>query len=100
MHSNQDEQEENGMPIIVGKESMHGIMTADVVPAKGVEPYAIKRDESIKLFLEKKNISFNSFKDQVIFETDEVVKDDGNPYKVYTPYSRKWIEKLNASYST
>ena len=61
------------------------------------EPYAIKRDKSIKLFLEKKNISFNSFKDQVIFETDEVVKDDGNPYKVYTPYSRKWIEKLNVS---
>ena len=61
------------------------------------EPYALKRDKSIKLFLEKKNVTFKSFKDQVIFEKDEVVKDDGNPYKVYTPYSRKWIEKLNTS---
>ena len=59
------------------------------------EPYAIKRDKSIKSFLEKKNVTFKSFKDQVIFEKDEVVKDDGKPYKVYTPYSRKWIEKLN-----
>ena len=60
------------------------------------EPYALKRDKSIKSFLEKKNVTYKSFKDQVIFEKDEVVKDDGNPYKVYTPYSRKWIETLNA----
>ena len=60
------------------------------------EPYALERDKSIKSFLEKKNVTYKSFKDQVIFEKDEVVKDDGNPYKVYTPYSRKWIEKLNA----
>ena len=60
------------------------------------EPYATERDKSIKSFLEKKNVIFKSFKDQVIFEKDEVVKDDGNPYKVYTPYSRKWIEKLNS----
>ena len=61
------------------------------------EPYAVKRDKSIKSFLETKKITFSSFKDQVIFEKDEVVKDDGNPYKVYTPYSRKWIEKLNSN---
>ena len=60
------------------------------------EPYATERDKSIKSFLEKKNVTYKSFKDQVIFEKDEVVKDDGNPYKVYTPYSRKWIETLNA----
>ena len=58
------------------------------------EPYATKRDSLLKSFLEKKNVTFSSYKDQVIFEKDEVVKDDGNPYKVYTPYSRKWIEKL------
>lgn len=61
------------------------------------EPYAIERDKSIKSFLEKKNVTYKSFKDQVIFEKDEVVKDDGNPYKVYTPYSRKWIEKLKST---
>ena len=61
------------------------------------EPYATKRDSLVKSFLEKKNVTFSSFKDQVIFEKDEVVKDDGNPYRVYTPYSRKWIEKLNSN---
>jgi deoxyribodipyrimidine photo-lyase len=54
------------------------------------EPYAMQRDKGIALLLKRKNIAFYSFKDQVIFEKDEVVKDDGKPYTVYTPYSRKW----------
>ncbi len=58
------------------------------------EPYAIKRDKDVKTFLETKNIQFKSYKDQVIFETNEVVKDDGTPYKVFTPYSKKWIAAL------
>ncbi|SDQ80623.1 cryptochrome/photolyase family protein [Flagellimonas zhangzhouensis] len=59
------------------------------------EPYAKKRDKEIKEFLEEHNIQFNTFKDQVIFEKDEVVKDDGDPYVVYTPYMRKWKENFN-----
>jgi deoxyribodipyrimidine photo-lyase len=62
------------------------------------EPYAIKRDGAIADFLNKKGISFLSFKDQVIFEKDEVVKDDGTPYTVFTPYSRKWKAKLQPSH--
>jgi deoxyribodipyrimidine photo-lyase len=54
------------------------------------EPYAIKRDADIKSLAEAKGIEFYSFKDQVIFAKNEVVKDDGKPYTVYTPYSRKW----------
>lgn len=56
------------------------------------EPYAIKRDLDIKDFLERKNINFKTYKDQVIFERNEIVKQDGTAYKVYTPYSRKWLE--------
>lgn len=56
------------------------------------EPYAIKRDDEIKNFLEKNNIEVFNFKDQVIFENDEIVKNDGLPYTVYTPYSKKWKE--------
>mgnify|MGYP006230351345 FL=1 len=41
--------------------------------------------------MSKHGIDFKAFKDQVIFEKSEIVKDDGNPYKVYTPYSRKWL---------
>ncbi len=58
------------------------------------EPYARKRDEEIKTLLEDLNIEFYTFKDQVIFEKNEVVKDDGSPYAVYTPYMRKWKERF------
>ncbi len=62
------------------------------------EPYAKERDEAVKKFLAAKNISFNTCKDQTIFEKDEVLKDDGTPYTVFTPYSRKWKAKLNNFY--
>lgn len=58
------------------------------------EPYAKKRDTSVEAFLEQQGIEFHSFKDQCIFEKDEVLKDDGKPYTVFTPYSRKWAKKL------
>ena len=63
------------------------------------EPYAISRDKSIKDLLEKNQIKFKSYKDQVIFEKNEVVKDDGRPYVVYTPYMRKWKARLNEDLS-
>jgi len=85
-----------GNPKAVFESLLKNYKIKSVFTNRDYEPYAIKRDESIKSFLEKKNVAFKSFKDQVIFEKDEVVKDDGNPYKVYTPYSRKWIEKLNS----
>ena len=54
------------------------------------EPYGLKRDAAVAQFLNSKGIAFHTYKDQVIFEKDEVVKDDGKPYTVFTPYSRKW----------
>lgn len=62
------------------------------------EPYALERDASVKSFLAGKSIGFSTYKDQVIFEKEEVTKDDGKPYTVFTPYSRKWKAKLNAFY--
>ena len=58
------------------------------------EPYAQKRDEAISKMLADKGIEFKTFKDQVVFEKDEVMKGDGTPYVVYTPYSRRWKELL------
>ena len=63
------------------------------------EPYAIQRDNTIKALLACKNITFNTFKDQVIFERNEVTKDDGTPYKVYTPYSKKWLKQFDITMS-
>lgn len=58
------------------------------------EPYANERDLTIKDFLNKHKIEFKTYKDQCIFEKDEVTKDDGKPYTVFTPYSRKWKLRL------
>ncbi|HTR30523.1 MAG TPA: deoxyribodipyrimidine photo-lyase [Puia sp.] len=59
------------------------------------EPYATGRDGAVQQLLAEKGIPFNSIKDHVIFQKNEVVKDDGSPYTVYTPYSRRWLERLN-----
>ncbi|MBS1524929.1 MAG: deoxyribodipyrimidine photo-lyase [Bacteroidetes bacterium] len=62
------------------------------------EPYAMQRDQAIGKKLEGWGVGFKTYKDQVIFEKDEVVKDDGRPYTVYTPYQRRWYQKLSAFY--
>lgn len=62
------------------------------------EPYAIERDSRIKNDLKLRNIEFQSFKDHVIFEKNEVIKDDGSPYTVFTPYSKKWKSLLDGFY--
>ena len=62
------------------------------------EPYARKRDAAVGKYLLSKGIDFFSYKDQVIFEKDEVVKDDGKPYTVFTPYKNKYRKKLDAFY--
>ncbi len=61
------------------------------------EPYALERDKKITDSLEKFNIPHLQFKDQVIFGPKEILKDDGNPYTVYTPYKNKWLTKFNTS---
>jgi deoxyribodipyrimidine photo-lyase len=62
------------------------------------EPYAQQRDAAIQQQLNDAGVSFHTYKDQVIFEKDEVLKDDGKPYTVLTPYNRKWKAKLNDFY--
>ncbi len=58
------------------------------------EPYAIRRDRKIAQLLKEKNSAFHSYKDQVIFEKEEILKSDGTPYTVYTPYQKKWVDSL------
>ncbi|WP_343703341.1 deoxyribodipyrimidine photo-lyase [Chitinophaga sp.] len=62
------------------------------------EPYARRRDAAVEQQLKNKNISFHTYKDQVIFEKNEVTKDNGAPYTVFTPYSRKWKQLLTGFY--
>jgi len=58
------------------------------------EPYADERDGAVKDFLSKHKIEVKTYKDQCIFEKEEVTKDDGKPYTIFTPYSRKWKLRL------
>jgi deoxyribodipyrimidine photo-lyase len=64
---------------------------------KDYEPYAIERDNKVRDILSKKGIAVHAFKDQVIFEQNDVVKDDGKPYTVYTPYRNKWIRHFRSA---
>ncbi|MEI8347571.1 MAG: deoxyribodipyrimidine photo-lyase, partial [Pseudomonadota bacterium] len=58
------------------------------------EPYAKERDGEVRKALEKNNISFLAYKDQVLFESGEVVKKDGGNFVVYSPYARAWRQKI------
>ena len=83
----------HGTPKKVFQEILKDFDVKNVITNHDYEPYAKERDEAIEALLSEKEIGFYTFKDQVIFEKDEVVKNDGDPYVVYTPYSKKWLEK-------
>lgn len=70
---------------------------AGVYTNRDYEPYGKKRDQALEEFLQKRGIGFYTFKDQVIFEKSEITTDDGNFYKVFTPYKNKWMKKFEAA---
>jgi deoxyribodipyrimidine photo-lyase len=85
----------HGKPLEIFKALTEKYTIDSVYTNHDYEPYAISRDNAIRKLLETSGISFKTFKDQVIFEKNEVVKEDGNPYVVYTPYKNKWKEHFN-----
>lgn len=86
-----------GNPLEVWKTLLEEFSVSHVFCNHDYEPYAIKRDQDVKDFLESQSVSFHSYKDQVIFEKDEVLKTDGTPYTVFTPYKNKWLEHFQLS---
>ena len=83
-----------GDPLDVFKSLLKNFNIEKVYTNRDYTPYAIKRDSKIKKLLNDNDIEFNDYKDHVLFEKNEITKDDGSPYKVYTPYSRKWISRM------
>lgn len=83
-----------GKPLEIYKKLTENYVIETVYCNEDYEPYAIKRDQEIADFLASKNIAFHSFKDQVIFHKDEIVKADKKPYTVYTPYSKLWLNEF------
>lgn len=84
-----------GNPISIWKELAESEETAMVFTNRDYEPYALKRDAQIAQILNAKGIPFNTYKDHVIFEPEDILKDDGKPYTIFTPYSKRWLAKLN-----
>lgn len=87
-----------GFPCDTWKQLTKDYIIENVYANHDYEPYARKRDAEVATLLSANGISFHSFKDQVIFERNEITKDDGKPYTVFTPYSRKWKAILNDFY--
>ena len=83
-------------PLDVFKNLIEEFNITSVYTNHDYEPYAIKRDKDIKQLLKSNDIIFKTFKDQVIFEKDDVSKQDGNPYLVYTPYMKAWKSKFKS----
>lgn len=84
-----------GNPKSIFEKLMQDYHIEGVYTNRDYEPYAKKRDAAIQRLLKEKNIAFETFKDQVIFEKEEVVKNNGEPYLVYTPYMKKWKETFD-----
>lgn len=85
----------HGKPLEIFKEIINEFDVETVFCNRDYEPQAIKRDKEIYNLLQKNNVEFKGFKDQVIFEKNEIIKNDGLPYTVYTPFSKKWKEKFH-----
>ena len=86
----------HGNPVDIWEELISEYEISNVFFNRDYEPYAIKRDRQIIDLLSKNNIKTSSYKDHLIFEKNEISKDDGNPYTVFTPYKNKWISSINS----
>ena len=83
-----------GQPIEIFKQLLEKYSIENVFTNHDYEVYALQRDEAINILLNDHGASLNTYKDQVIFEKNEVTKDDGKPYTIFTPYSKKWKAAL------
>lgn len=88
-----------GRPTDIWKQLISEYAIENVYTNRDYEPYASERDEQIRKLLKENRIPLFTYKDHVIFEMHEVLKDDGKPYTIFTPYSKKWKIKLSPFYS-
>jgi deoxyribodipyrimidine photo-lyase len=88
----------NGYPLKVCRFLLQKYKIEKVFTNNDYEQYAIDRDNAVAELLKENGAKFYSYKDQVIFEKDEILKEDNSPYTVFTPYSKKWKATLNEFY--
>lgn len=83
-----------GKPVEIWEQLTQEYQIDTVFFNRDYEPSARKRDQEVATIIESKGIQCRSYKDHVIFEQGEILKDDQKPYTVYTPYSKRWKERL------
>lgn len=84
----------HGSPLSIFEKLFNKYTITSVFANSDYEPTTIERDNKILDLLKSKGIVFKLFKDHVIFEKSEIVKEDGSPFKIFTPYSKVWKHKL------
>ncbi|GAB3918541.1 cryptochrome/photolyase family protein [Larkinella terrae] len=87
-----------GKPLEVYRELLNEFAVQAVYTNYDYEVYAKNRDKTIADLLYEKGAEFYTYKDQTIFDRDEILTGSGSPYTVFTPYSRNWHNKLNDFY--
>jgi len=85
-----------GRPVEIFKSLVRAYDIKLVYVNHDYEPYALQRDSEIKILLQEHGIDFRTYKDQVIFEKNEIINQSGKPYTVFTPYRKAWQENLHA----
>ena len=86
-----------GKPVDIFRDLARSYSLSAVYKNHDYEPYSIDRDQELALWFKNHGIGFHTFKDQVIFEKDEVAKANGDPYVVFTPYMKTWKERFKAT---
>lgn len=85
----------HGKPLEIWQKLIAQYPIKEVYCNRDYEPYARERDKSLYDWFLTQNISFKGYKDQVVFEKNEVVKADGSAFLVFSPYMRRWKERLS-----
>ncbi len=91
---------EHGAPLDVWKRLLEEFEITGVTANHDHEPYALQRDAQVGQLLADRGVPFRTFKDISIFERGEILKDDGKPYTVFTPYARKWLAHFEPAMET
>jgi deoxyribodipyrimidine photo-lyase len=84
----------HGDPVEVFRSLVRDFDIESVYTNRDYEPYAQERDQKVKEICESNGVNFYSYKDQVIYEQGEILTGSDTPYKVFTPYKNKWMEKF------
>ena len=76
----------------------HRIKAEAVFTNRDYEPAAKKRDKAVLTACASHGVAFHDFKDQVIFESKELLTRSRTPFKVFTPYKKRWLTEINPSH--